>query len=77
MFLDEAFWAGNVAAEGRLKSLVTEETIMIEPKYFGPFQVRNLLHIMMSSNNDWVVPAGHGSRRYAVYKVSNALVGDF
>lgn len=77
MFLDEAFWAGNVAAEGRLKSLVTEETIMIEPKYFGPFQVRNVLHIMMSSNNDWVVPAGHGSRRYAVYKVSNARVGDF
>ena len=37
----------------------------------------NVLHIIMSSNNDWVVPAGHGSRRYAVYKVSSAHVGDF
>ena len=76
LFLDEAFWAGNVAGEGRLKSLVTEETIMIEPKYVQPFQVRNLLHIMMSSNNDWVVPAGHGARRYAVFKVSDERVDD-
>lgn len=77
LFLDEAFCAGNVAAEGRLKNLVTEKTITIEPKYFQPFQVANVLHIIMASNNDWVVPAGHGSRRYAVYKVSNARVGDF
>jgi Family of unknown function (DUF5906) len=77
LFLDEAFWAGNIAAEGRLKSLVTEETITIEQKYFAPIQIRNLLHIMMCSNNDWVVPAGHGSRRYAVFRVSDARVGDF
>jgi hypothetical protein len=77
MFLDEAFWAGEKAAEGRLKSLVTEETVMIEPKFVQPFQVRNLLHIMMASNNDWVVPAGHGARRYAVFKVSGERVGDF
>ena len=77
LFLDEAFWAGNVAAEGRLKNLVTEKTITIEPKYFQTFQVPNVLHVIMASNNDWVVPAGHGSRRYAVYKVSSAHVGDF
>jgi hypothetical protein len=43
LFLDEAFWAGDVQAEGRLKSLITEDTITIEPKYFTPFQVPNLL----------------------------------
>jgi hypothetical protein len=77
LYLDEAFAANNAGAEGRLKSLVTEPTIMIEPKYFQAFQVPNLLHILMASNNDWVVPAGHGSRRYAVYNASNARVGDF
>ena len=77
LFLDEAFWAGNVAAEGRLKNLVTEKTITIEPKYFQTFQVPNVLHIMLASNNDWVVPAGHGSRRYAVFKVSSAKVRNF
>ena len=39
LFLDEAFWAGDVQAEGRLKTLITEKTITIEPKYFAPFQV--------------------------------------
>jgi hypothetical protein len=76
LFLDEAFWAGDVSAEGRLKSLITEDTITIEPKYFTPFQVPNLLHIMMSSNNDWVVPAGPHARRYAV-KVSDKRMDDF
>jgi hypothetical protein len=48
LFLDEAFWAGDVQAGGRLKSLITEDTVTIEPKYFTPFQVPNLLHILMS-----------------------------
>jgi hypothetical protein len=77
LFLDEAFWAGDVQAEGRLKSLITEATITIEPKYFTPFQVPNLLHILMSSNNDWVVPAGPHARRYAVFKVSDEHMNDF
>jgi hypothetical protein len=71
LFLDEAFWAGDQKAEGRLKSLVTERYITIEPKYVTPFQTPNLLHIMMASNNDWVVPAGPTARRYAVFEVSN------
>jgi hypothetical protein len=76
MAVEEAFWAGNVKDEGRLKSLITEDVILIEPKYVQPFQVRNMLHIMMSSNNDWVVPAGHGARRYAVFKVSGRYARD-
>ena len=77
LFLDEAFWAGDRTAENRLKALVTEPTITIEPKYFNPFQIRNCLHLVMASNNDWVVPAAHGARRYAVFKVSSARVDDF
>jgi hypothetical protein len=77
LFLDEGFWAGDVQAEGRLKNLITEDTITIEPKYFTPFQVPNLLHILMSSNSDWVVPAGPHARRYAVFKVSDERMNDF
>jgi hypothetical protein len=51
--------------------------ITIEPKYVQAFPVKNMLHIMMASNSDWVVPAGPGARRYAVFDVSNERVGDF
>jgi hypothetical protein len=68
LFLDEH--------EGRLKALVTEETITIEPKYFSPFSVTNALHIMMASNSEWVVPAGQRARRYSVIEVSDARVND-
>jgi hypothetical protein len=77
LFVDEAFWAGDKKAEGRLKSLITEPTITIRPMYVQGFQVRNMLHIMMASNNDWMVPAGHGARRYAVFRVGDERLGDF
>jgi hypothetical protein len=76
LFVDEAFWAGDVRSEGRLKSLVTEPTITVRPLYVQGFQIRNMLHIMMASNNDWMVPAGHGSRRYAVFKVSQDVISN-
>jgi hypothetical protein len=77
LFLDEAFWAGNFSAEGRLKALITEEEFMIEPKYFQAFPVTNLLHIMIASNSDWVVPANHQARRYMVNNVADDRIGDF
>ena len=36
-----------------------------------------MLHMVMSSNNDWVVPAGPTARRYAVFKVSKDRIGDW
>jgi hypothetical protein len=77
LFLDEAFWPGDRKLEGKLKSLITEPTCMIHPKFVTPFQVTNLLHMMWATNNKWAVPAGHDARRYAVFKVSNEKVGDF
>ena len=45
---------------------------MIEPKGVDPFSVRNCIHLLMSSNADWVVPAGADARRYFVLDVSDA-----
>jgi Family of unknown function (DUF5906) len=74
--LEEAFWAGDQAAKGQLKSLITDDTITIHPKYGKPFPARNCLHIMMTSNSDWIVPADHGARRYVVFRVSGERVGN-
>jgi hypothetical protein len=71
LFADEAYWPGNKGAEGTIKRLVTEPTIFIEAKGRDGVEVPNLLHVMMASNEDWVVPAGERERRYFTLKVND------
>ncbi|MBT7357189.1 MAG: hypothetical protein HN809_12410 [Rhodospirillaceae bacterium] len=71
-FADEAFWAGDKSHEGQLKRVITEPTLFIEQKYQNPIQVKNMLKIMIATNEDWAVPAGIDERRFAVFDVSVA-----
>src|SRR5262249_15964508 len=64
------------AHEGCLKTLITEPTLHIEPKGVDAFTVPNCLHIIMASNNDWVVPAGANARRFFVLDVSTKHMQD-
>ena len=70
LFADEAFWAGDKTAERTLKGIVTEKRMMIEPKGVNAFPWPNRLSIYMAANADWVVPASHDERRYAVGNVN-------
>ena len=70
LFADEAYWPGDKAAEGTLKRLITEPTLFIEAKHRDGVTVPNMLHVVMASNSDWVVPAGEHERRYAMFRVS-------
>ncbi|MCJ2048365.1 DUF5906 domain-containing protein, partial [Methylobacterium sp. J-070] len=70
LFADEAYWPGDKGAEGSLKRLVTEPDLFIEAKGRDGITVANMLHIIMASNEDWIVPAGEDERRYAVFTVS-------
>jgi hypothetical protein len=69
LFADEAFFAGDRSHEGILKALITEPELLIEPKGVDAFVIPNSLHIIMSSNNDWVVPASAEARRFVVFDV--------
>jgi hypothetical protein len=71
LFADEAFWAGDKAGESILKALITEPFFMLEQKGVDAIPWPNRLGMIMASNNDWVVPASHDERRYAVFDVSN------
>ena len=70
LFADEAYWPGDRSAEGVINRLITEDTLTIEPKFVGAFQVQNCLHIIIASNEKWVVPAGLDERRYVASKVN-------
>jgi hypothetical protein len=76
VFCDEGIWAGDKTAEGRLKGLVTEELIMVEPKGKDPFPVRNHVRLIVASNNNWVIPAGLEERRFFVLDVSDKHMQD-
>jgi len=77
LFADEAFFAGDRAHEGILKALITEETLLVEPKGIDTFVVRNSLHLILSSNNEWVIPAGADARRFFVLDVAGTHMRDF
>ena len=49
---------------------------MIEQKGVDAMQWRNRVHLIMTANADWVVPASHDERRYAMFSVSNKRLKD-
>jgi hypothetical protein len=70
VFADEAFYAGDKKHESILKTLITEELLVIEGKGRDAETSRNFVHLMMASNSAWVVPAGLNERRYLVLDVA-------
>jgi hypothetical protein len=66
---DEAVWAGDKAAEGRLKGLITSDIQLVEAKRVDPIRMPNYVHCVMTSNEGWVVPAGVDERRFCVLDV--------
>jgi hypothetical protein len=73
---DEGFWAGDHAAEGKLKDLITGDHHFIEFKGKEAIRVRNFVRMLVSGNPDWIVPAGHEERRFAVIDVGEAKMQD-
>jgi hypothetical protein len=76
LFADEAFYAGDPSHVGVLKSIITEPYLTIEAKYQNAVQMPNFLHLMMASNEEWVVPAALDARRFFVLEVSRAHAND-
>jgi hypothetical protein len=76
LLCSEAFFAGDKSHIGTLKALITDLNLTIEGKYRNPVQGRNFLHIMMTTNADWVIPAVVTARRYLMLDVSSHRVGD-
>ena len=73
-FLDEMFWGGNKSDTGKLKKLLTENVRGSNVKYGPMRRMSNLINWVMASNEEWIVPAGSGARRYTVVKVNDDLL---
>lgn len=74
--IEEGFWAGDKAAEGALKHLITGPTIQLEKKGVDAIELPSFHRYLMTSNERWTVPARHDERRYAIFNVSDARAQD-
>jgi Family of unknown function (DUF5906) len=66
---DEAFWAGDLSAEGKIKDLITGHEQLIEFKGKEPVRVANHLRFLVTGNPSWIVPAALRERRFAVLEI--------
>lgn len=69
VFAEEAFFAKNGGHVAKLKSLVTDNELIIEPKGVDSFRVEKMFRLIMASNDEHVIGAGRDDRRYLVLNV--------
>ena len=74
--LEEATWGGDHSAAGKLKDLITGTHQLIEYKGKEPVRVRSFVRVHVTSNNDWVVPAGLEERRFSILDVGEKRIQD-
>lgn len=68
--LDEATWGGDHAAAGKLKDFITGDWQYIERKGRESVRVRNHARLLVTGNNDWLIPAAPEERRFAVFDMA-------
>lgn len=71
VFADEAVFAGDKKNHGTLKAWITEPTIQTEKKFQDATATRNMIHLIMASNERWVVSADMEERRFFVLEVAD------
>lgn len=73
LFGDEAFFAGDKKHESVLKTLITEEHLVVEGKGVDAEAASNYIHLVLASNDEWVVPAGLDERRFFALDVVDTM----
>ena len=77
LLADECLRPENKVHEQIAKTLVTGQTIMIEPKGVNPYQVKNFLHVFICTNSRWAIPATADERRWFILNVGEKHIKDF
>jgi hypothetical protein len=73
---EEAFDLRDKRHESVLKERITGTTTGIQRKGVDTIRLPNYIHLMMTSNNERVVPAGDKERRFFVLRVASNHIGD-
>ena len=65
LHLEETFWAGDKKGAHLIKDFVAGDELSIGQKHLSTKMQRNYMRLIMNGNDDWLVPAGMESRRFA------------
>ena len=76
VFADEVLWPGDRKAANVLKGLISERRVTREAKGVDSIEVDNLNHVIIASNEDWIIPAGPQSRRWLVLNVAGHVANN-
>ncbi len=69
--VEEAVWARDPKGEGVQKSVVTERHTLIERKGQDAIKGQSFARVLITSNEEFVVPATEGERRFLVLRMTN------
>ena len=75
--VEEGFFAGNRAAVGALKHMITSDRVRIEGKFRDSYEIPNYCRLLITSNEEWVIPAGLSERRFTVIDISGDRKDDW
>jgi hypothetical protein len=73
---EEALWAGDKKHAGIIKSLITDDMQMYEPKGLNPQPIRNFIRLIMTSNEQRAAAARAGDRRYTILDMGDRKISD-
>jgi hypothetical protein len=77
MFLDEAVKPRRGNDTAQMNRIITEPTLMVEPKGLEQRTIDNFIHVIIASNDQWFVSASaRDERRYYVSEVSTKYQGN-
>ena len=76
LFADESFWVDSTKQKSMLKNLITETEFVVERKRQDAQRSRNCVHLIMASNEKWVVPLEGEDRRFFVLDVGEDHMQD-
>jgi len=76
VLMDEAIFKGDKASTEHLKSMVTEEQIVVEDKYQPRRSIRSIHRFFAASNADHFSHVDRDDRRFLFLRVSSAKQGD-
>ena len=71
--VEEAFFTGDHKAVRRLKDIITNRLLTIHAKGLTPFQVPNVLRILMTANDEQLLEVSGNERRWLIVEANNSV----